>query len=115
MSVNGVSFGSVVAVSGKKGKINKVNNKLQQQAKAGQVIMKDVTEHYRHAPSSGLLAQSVQRGDKLEIYITCKDVDKVKSKKPGWETLDGILSNLCSYIQIDRMSTGDVIDKIFSA
>ena len=113
MSVNGVSFGSVVAVSGKKGKINKVNNKLQYHAKSGQVIMKDVTEHYRHAPSSGLLAQSVQRGDKLEIYITGKDVDKVKSKQSGWDTLDGILSNLSSYIQIDRMSTGDVVDKIF--
>ena len=74
MSVNGVSFGSVVAVSGKHSKINKINNRLRPQAKMGNVIMKDVTEHYRHAPSSGLLAQSVQRGDKLEIYITGKSI-----------------------------------------
>lgn len=115
MAVNGVSFGSVVAVSGKKNKINKVNSRLQYQAKSGNVIMKDVTEHYRHAPSCGLLAQSVQKGDKLEIYITGKDVDKVKSRQSGWDTLDGILSNLSSYIQIDRMPTNEVVEQIFNA
>ena len=115
MAVNGVSFGSVVAVSGKKNKINKVNSRLQYQAKSGNVIMKDVTEHYRHAPSCGLLAQSVQKGDKLEIYITGKDVDKVKARQSGWDTLDGILSNLSSYIQIDRMPTNEVVEQIFNA
>ena len=115
MSVNGVSFGSVVAVSGKYGKINKINNRMHSQAKMGKVIMKDVTEHYKHAPSSGLLAQSVQRGDTLEIYITGKDVNKVKTKQSGWDTLDGILSNLSSYIQIDRMPTSEVVEQILNA
>ena len=114
MSVGNVSFGSVVAVSGKAGKINKVNNRLHPQSRNGNVIMKDVTEHYKHASSYGLMAQSAQKGDKVEIYITGNDVSKVKDKAKGWDTLDGILSNLSSYFNIDKMSVNDVVDKIFS-
>ncbi len=113
MSVNGVSFGSVVAVSGKHSKINKINNRLRPQAKMGNVIMKDVTDHYRHASSSGLMAQSAQQGNKVEIYITGKDVEKVKTRQSGWDTLDGILSNLSFYLHVDKMSVSAVVDKIF--
>lgn len=114
MSVGNVSFGSVVAVSGKHGKINKVNNKLYTQSRLGNVIMKDVTDHYKHASSYGLLAQSAQKGDKVEIYITGSDVSKVKDKQKGWDTLDGILSNLSSYFSIDKLSVNEVIERIFS-
>ena len=115
MSINGISFGSVVAVSGKKSKINKLNNKLKSQALNGNIIMKDVTQHYKHATSSGLMAQAAQRGNSVEIYITGKDVEKIKTRQQGWETLDGILSNLSSYICAEEMSLGDVFEKIIES
>ncbi len=112
MQVSNVSFGSVIAVSGKPKKVNKVSSKLYTQSKLGDVIMKDVTSVYQNASSSGMLAQSAQNGDKIEIYITGKDVDKVKNKTADWDTIGGILSNLSVYFNLNETSVDDVVEKI---
>lgn len=114
MSINNVSFGSVIAVTGKANKVNKVNKKLHPHAQSGSVIMKDVTNYYKNASSSGVLAQSAQNGDKVEIYITGNDIEKVKNNENDWKTIEGILSNLDSYISLERTHIGEVINKIFS-
>lgn len=113
MAVSNVSFGSVVAISGKPGKINKVNNKMYMQSRLGNVMIKDVTSHYKKSSNFGLLAESAQKGDKVEIYITGADVAKVKDKQKSWDTLDGILSNMTTYFNIDKMSINEVVDRIF--
>lgn len=113
MTINNVSFGSVIALSGRPNKINKINKKLHSYAQEGNVIMKDVTNYYQNASSQGVLAQSAQKGDKVEIYITGEDIEKVKNKDNNWKTVEGILSNLTSYFNTDRMNIGEAIAKIF--
>ena len=116
MSVGKISFGSVVAVSGNHNKVEKVNNRLRSNAQKGDIMMKDVTKQYVNAPSSGLIAQAAQKGDRIEIYITGKeDVAKVKNKAPQWDTIDGVLTHLSAYYNINKMSTGDVAYKIFNS
>lgn len=113
MTINNVSFGSVIAVSGRPNKINKINKKLNSYAQNGNVIMKDVTDYYQNASSQGVLAQRAQKGDKVEIYITGDDVDKVNNKENSWKTVEGILSNLTSYFSIDKMNISEAIKRIF--
>ncbi|MCD7740315.1 MAG: hypothetical protein LUH11_03095 [Candidatus Gastranaerophilales bacterium] len=107
---NNISFGSVIAVSGKPQKVNKVSSKLYTQVRLGDIIMKDVTSVYKNASSSGMLAQSAQNGDKVEIYITGNDVDKVKNKALNWDTLGGILSNLSTYFNLQEKE--NTVDKV---
>ncbi|MCD7779284.1 MAG: hypothetical protein LUH05_01265 [Candidatus Gastranaerophilales bacterium] len=112
MPVNNVSFGSVIAVSGKPKKVNKVSSRLYTQMQVGDIIMKDVTSVYKNASSEGMLAQSAQRGDKVEIYITGKDVDKVRNQEPEWDTLGGILSNLSTYFNLNRNTVEETVNSI---
>ena len=117
MQINhNVSFGSVVAVSGGAKQIKKLNKKLTILTQNNDhVIMKDVTAHYKNAKSSGSLAQAVQNGDSLEIYISGDDVKKVKQQAKNWDTLDGILSHLSGYCNMRKSSYNDIINKIFLA
>lgn len=111
-----VSFGSVVAVSGNYNKIEKMNSRLRINAQKGDLMMKDVTKQYVNAPSSGLIAQAAQKGDRVEIYITGKeDVAKVKNKDPQWDTIDGVLTHLSSYYNINKMSIGEAMGRIFNS
>lgn len=112
MAIGNVSFGSVIAVAGKPNKINKINKKLHAYDN-NNLIMKDVTNYYKNASSQGVLAQYAQKGDKIEIYVTGNDVEKVKNKENNWKTIEGILSNLTSYFNTDKMNVSEAISKIF--
>ncbi len=115
MAVGNISFGNVIAVSGKYNKVEKLNRKLRNQTHSGNLMMKDVTKQYIHASSWGVLAQAAQKGDRVEIYITGKDdVDKVKNKTPKWDTIDGILSHLSSYHNLNRLSVGELVNRIIN-
>ncbi len=114
MSFN-LSFGRVIAVSGNAGKIKKINKRLLPNANNGDVIMKDVTSHYKNARLSGALAQAVKNGDSVEIYITGDDVKNVRQKQKNWDTLDGILAHMDSYLQVGKITVGEVISKIISS
>ena len=113
MPISNVSFGSVVAVSGRPKKISTINQRLRNQASNGKVIMKNVTPQYVNASSDGLIAQAAQRGDRVEIYITGEEAEQVRKKAPEFSTIDGILSHMSSYIDVNTCSIGDVINKIF--
>ena len=113
MPINNVSFGRVIALSGDQRKIKKINSKLAPQLNSGDVIVKDVTNHYRNAKSSGVLASAVKRGDRVEIYITGDDIKKVKQQHNEWDTIDGILSHLNLYYDTKKMGMYEIISKIF--
>ena len=114
MKTSNVSFGRVIALSGKESKINKINEKLAYKKQAGQLVIRDVTQHYKYAPSTGMLAKAAQRGDKVEIYITGEDVNKV-GKDAEWKNIDGILSHLSSYYDAAKMSIREAVEKVIKS
>lgn len=115
MSIGKISFGSVIAVSGKKKKVNKVNQKLTDKIQSGEIMIKDVTRAYINLPSWGAMAQAAQRGEKVEIYITGDDVQKVKRREQNWDTINGILSNLTSYHNVNENPVKDIVNNIISS
>ena len=112
MKANNVSFGRVVAVSGKPKQIKRLNGRLAADAARGRVLMKDVTKNYINASSSGLMARAAQKGDTIEIYITGEDISKVKNREKNWTTIDGILANLEAYYRIGKMSISEIVENI---
>jgi hypothetical protein len=63
-----------------------------------------------------MIAQAAQKGDRIEIYITGKeDVAKVKSNAPQWDTIDGVLTHLSAYYNINKMSVSDAAFKILNS
>ncbi len=112
MKTADVSFGKVVALSGKSAKLKKVNDKLAYKKQNGFVVSRDVTHEYVNAPATGTLAIAAQRGDKIEIYITGDDVNKF-GKQDGWKTMDDVLSHLSAYYDVAKLSIAEAVDKIF--
>ena len=115
MSIGKISFGSVIAISGKEKRVRRVNQRLRPQTQSGKVMLKDVTRKYMNAAYWGVMAQAAQRGDKVEIYITGTDVQKVKKRDPNWDSIDGILSNLTDYHNVNETPVQDVVDDIINA
>ena len=115
VSINKISFGSVVAVSGKPNKVSRLNNKMGRYIRDGYVMVKDVTSKYEFAPSNGVMAQAAQRGENVSIYITGDDVKKVEQKQKNWDTTDDILTNLCAYFNINKLPFNDAVHKIINS
>lgn len=111
MKASSVSFGKVIALSGKESKIKKVNSKLAGVIDSKQIIVRDYTSFYQNAPSSGSLAQAAQKGDKIEIYVTGGDVKKM-GKFPDWKTPEGVLSHLSCCYDLAMISIGEAVEKI---
>ncbi len=107
MKISAISFGKVIAVSGKEKKIKKVNRVIQPYANSGKIMIKDVTRNYINARSSGVLASAAQQGDRVNIYITGEDVKKVRDNDEQWNTTEKILSNLCKYYDVNKMSVSE--------
>ena len=110
MEVGRVSFGNVIAVSGRANCVKQLDNlvRSQQLFKNGQIMQQDVTSHYKYAPKTGLMAQSAQRGEPVFIYITGEDLKKFKKKN----TLDVLLSNLSGFVSLYRIKPEDAVQKI---
>lgn len=113
MKASSISFGRVIAVSGKSKKMDKVNKKLLPHAKTGKVMIKDVTYYYKNASPVGEMAQAAQRGESIDIYITGKDINKIKEKQPGWRSIRDILVNIEDYFSANDMFVSEVVEKIF--
>ncbi len=114
MEVGNVSFGNVVAVAGKKRNMIKFSNALEKipEYKNGQVRYRNVSEQYKYAPRNGLMAQAAQRGDSVHICITGEDLKYMREGRDGWDTLDGILSQLTKFISVDRMSSEEAVKAV---
>lgn len=112
MSINKVSFGKVITAFGKPKKMERLNNLISSSGKSDKVMIKDVTNIYRNSFTDGLMGQAAQRGEKVSLYITGDDVQKVKNKEKNWNTMDGILSNLQGYCDLATMSVREAVEKI---
>ncbi|MBE7704979.1 MAG: hypothetical protein E7Z90_04095 [Cyanobacteria bacterium SIG29] len=111
MKTTNVSFGKVIAISGKPAKMKKVNERLETRRKNGQLAMRDVTSYYKNASSGYSLADAAAKGDKVEIYITGDDLKKM-NKEPGWQTIQGILGHLTEYYNLAELSISDAVQKV---
>ncbi len=115
MAIGSISFGSVIAVSGKTRKISGLNNKLSQYERAGKVIIRDVTDRYRYSPATGLMAKAAQKGDNVAVYITGDDVENIKSKMfKGQREMDVVLSSMTSYYDINKVSAHKVVKAVLN-
>ena len=116
MPVNNVSFGTVVAVFGNPNKVNDIHKELTPHARLGKVMIKDVTKHYRNSCSGGLMEEAAKRGDRVELYITRGDIQKINNKKRSWNSIEGILSNLGTFFQVDKRTPVSVaVSKILNS
>ena len=97
---------------GKPKKMERLNSLLSSAAKADKVMIKDVTNIYRNSFTDGLMGQAAQRGEKVSLYITGEDIQKVKNKEKNWNTMNGILSNLQGYCNLATMSVRDAVEEI---
>ena len=115
MKISAISFGNVIAVSGKNKRMRKINKMLQPYTDSGQIMIKDVTRNYFNASSAGILAGAAQRGERVNVYITGDDVKKVMSSDEQWDTTEKILSNLCTYYDANTISAGEAAKKIINS
>ena len=97
---------------GKPKKMERLNSLLASAAKADKVMIKDVTNIYRNSFTDGLMGQAAQRGEKVSLYITGNDIQKVKNREKNWNTMEGILSNLQGYCNLATMSVRDAVEEI---
>jgi len=109
-----VSFGRVIAVSAKPRKMDKLYKKTEAYRKTGKLIVKDVTDVYDNAASNGIMAQAAQRGERLDLFVTGADVERMKSKTNGWRTMSELVASIDSYINANSMSLNEVVNSIFS-
>ena len=114
MSIKPISFGKVTAVSGKPRKMDRLNESLSKEAKNGKVMIKDVTGLYKTSFIDGLMGQAAKRGDKVSVYITGNDIAKIKNREPNWDSINGIISNLQAYYNLETISVSDTIKRILS-
>lgn len=105
MSVSSVSFGKVIAVSGKSKKIKYLRNEM---SKTPNVTVLDATTHYMSTPTNGLLQKAAKHYDMIDIYVTGKDNKSLKNKEPGWETLSDVLGHIDKYFNLRTTSTNIV-------
>lgn len=113
MPVNGVSFGRVVALTGKSRDVNRMNKRLKSYVNDGEILSYNVTEQYRHQLSTtGAISAAVARGEEAYVYVTRDDVKKVKDKQNGWDSLHGILSHMSRYINLNETRVSKAFDQI---
>ena len=113
MPVDNVSFGRVVAVTGKPRDIGRVNKRLKPYIKDEKILSYNVTEQYKYQPSTaGSISAAVSRGEEAYVYVTRADVKKVKEKQKGWDTIYNILSNMSDYVNLNQTRTNKALNVI---
>lgn len=114
MEVGNVSFGGVVAVSGKQWNMQKFSEAMRKSVdyRNGDIMQRDVTSHYKYAARNGLMARAAQSGQSVNIYITGEDAQFVRERKDGWDTLDGILMQLTKFVNVDRMNPEAAVQSV---
>ena len=105
MSVSSVSFGKVIAVSGKSKKVRYLRNEM---SKTPNVSVLDATDHYMSTITGGLLHKAAKRYDMIDIYITGEDYKSLKNQEEGWRDLNDILSHIDKYFNLRTTSTNTV-------
>lgn len=107
-----VSFGNIVTVSGSRSKIGSINYALRNERLHDEVLIQDVTAQYVNAPTSGMFAKEVQKGNIINLYATGDDIEKIKNKESNYSTIDGIISAMKDYFDANRFSVQDSVRRI---
>lgn len=107
MNVSPVSFGQVIAVSGKSKKIQHLRCEM---ANANNVARIDATNYYKNSYSTGLLGDAIRNNQLIDIYITKDDYNSYVEKKPNWRTIDEVACHLDKYYDLKKISTNVVKD-----
>ena len=110
MTIGSISFGRVIAVTGPQKKATKLQNRMKQQLKKETVLAYDVTQKYKYSCTGGVLANSARRGDCSLVYVTGRDVEKIKNKEQGWNTIDDILSHMSFHIDLNKENTNRAVE-----
>lgn len=112
MSVSSVSFGKVIAVSGKVRKAEYLKNETK---KIPNVTVIDAFNYYVTSATNGLLHKAAMRRDAVDIYVTGKDNEKLINKEEGWQNLNDILCHIDKYYDLRITSTQTVKEDIISS
>ena len=113
MPVGEVSFGRVVALTGKPRDVERMNRRLKPLVNSGKILSYNVTNEYKHQSSSnGSISAAVSRGEDAFVYVTGQDVQKVKNKQKGWDSLYNILCNMSQYINLNETRVSKAFNKI---
>lgn len=111
MSIAPVSFGKVVAVTGKQNKLTKVRNKIFAK-RTGPVVLKDYTFLYVNASSNGMLSQAAHNGEKVHFYATGEDAICLASRSEGWETDDLVASKLNECYSVKKTPVKEIVKRV---
>lgn len=109
MQISPISFGKVIAVSGKSKSMRKLHYKAQN---IKDVAIRDVTQYYMYTPDQGLLSQAAKSGQSVELYITGNDKKAYDNKENGWETTSEILSHMDKYLSLRNTNIDQVLNSI---
>ncbi len=112
MKISNVSFGNVVAVSGKVRKINGINSKLRSKKINGDVLIQDITSKYMNS-SAGKFSDEAKKGNCVYIYITGDDISKVKNHDTDYGNVEAIISKMKDYFNLNNTSVQEAIKRIF--
>ena len=113
MPVGNVSFGRVIAVTGKGRDVQRVNKRLKSYVNDGKILAYNVTDQYKHQLSTtGAISAAVGRGEEAYVYVTRDDVKKIKEKQNGWTSIHGILSNMSHYINLNETRVSKALNEI---
>ena len=102
MEVSSVSFGKVIAVSGKRRKAEYLKNEMKN---TPNMTVLDASDFYLSSVTDGLLHKAARRYDSVDIYITGKDNESYKNKEEGWKTLNDVLCHIDKYYNLRTTST----------
>ena len=105
MKVSPVSFGQVIAVSGKSKKIQHLRYEM---ANVNNVARVDATDYYKNSYSTGLLGDAIRNNQLIDLYITGEDYKSFVEKKPNWETIGDVACQLDKYYDLKKISTNIV-------
>lgn len=109
MQVQNISFGKVITVSGAPKRIKNIEQRL---AGSGQVMIKDVTDHYKSAMPTGEIAKAAQKGNKIKLFLTGADKKAVEKSEPGWKSINEMLSHMQQYFDANRFSTAQIVEAV---
>lgn len=113
MPVGNVSFGRVIALTGKPQAVDRMNRRLKPLVNSGKVLSYNVTDKYKNQLSTtGSISAAVGRGEEAYVYVTGYDVHKVKEKQKGWDSLYNILGNMSQYINLNETRVNKAFDMI---
>jgi len=108
MHIMPVSFGKVIAVTGKAAKIKSLNRKVDNKG----VLRMDITSGYKQAMTNGLLGQAAKRGEKVEVYITGDDRYNLNRSITRDDYIMFLSANLTACYSTDILSVKKIASKI---